>query len=207
VTDIRVVLQAVDQLSLAGLAQCLAPCEGFTVLPAREWTSATVAVVATDLWTPTVASMLRRASTTSRTRVILVIDTLAEADLLTAIECRVVAVLPRRVAATSALERTIRQAAVGGGVLSPEMVGKLMHHVEQMHREVLAPNGLTGSGLTAREIDVLRLMADGYDTAEIGSELCYSERTVKNVIYGITHRLNLRSRSHAVAYALRSGVV
>ena len=61
--------------------------------------------------------------------------------------------------------------------------------------------------LTPREIDVLRLMADGLDTNEIAGELCYSERTVKNVIYGVTHRLKLRNRSHAVAYALRTGMI
>jgi DNA-binding NarL/FixJ family response regulator len=38
-------------------------------------------------------------------------------------------------------------------------------------------------------------------------KLCYSERTVKNVIYELTSRLKLRSRSHAVAYAMRSGLI
>jgi DNA-binding CsgD family transcriptional regulator len=72
---------------------------------------------------------------------------------------------------------------------------------------VLQPHGLSTAGLTPREIDVLRLMADGLDTAEIASQLCYSERTVKNVIYGVTNRLKLRNRSHAVAYALRAGEI
>jgi len=49
--------------------------------------------------------------------------------------------------------------------------------------------------------------ADGFDTNEIAGKLCYSERTVKNVIYGVTHRLKLRNRSHAVAYALRAGMI
>jgi DNA-binding CsgD family transcriptional regulator len=72
---------------------------------------------------------------------------------------------------------------------------------------MFASYGVNPSGLTAREVDVLRLMAEGLDTAEIAGKLCYSERTVKNVIYGITHRLKLRNRSHAVAYALRSGMI
>ncbi len=54
---------------------------------------------------------------------------------------------------------------------------------------------------------MLRLMADGMDTAEIAQKLCYSERTVKNVIYGVTSRLNLRNRPHAVAYAMRAGAI
>jgi DNA-binding CsgD family transcriptional regulator len=54
---------------------------------------------------------------------------------------------------------------------------------------------------------VLRLVADGYDTAEIARKLAYSERTVKNVLHNITARLHLRNRPHAVAYALRQGFI
>jgi DNA-binding NarL/FixJ family response regulator len=54
---------------------------------------------------------------------------------------------------------------------------------------------------------VLRLMADGFDTGEIGQRLFYSERTVKNIVHDITSRLHLRNRTHAVAYALRQGFI
>ena len=54
---------------------------------------------------------------------------------------------------------------------------------------------------------MLRLVADGYDTAEIAQQLAYSERTVKNVLHDVTTRLQLRNRSHAVAYALREGLI
>lgn len=54
---------------------------------------------------------------------------------------------------------------------------------------------------------MLRLTADGFDTGEIAGRLCYSERTVKNVIYGVTHRLKPHNRSHAMAYALRTGMI
>lgn len=58
-----------------------------------------------------------------------------------------------------------------------------------------------------REIEVLRLLADGHDTASIARQLHYCERTVKNVIHDITNRHRLRNRTHAVAYALRHGVI
>ena len=70
---------------------------------------------------------------------------------------------------------------------------------------MLAPRGLTFSGLTPRETQVLKLVADGHDTSEIALALCYSERTVKNVLHDLTTRLQLRNRSHAVAYAVREG--
>jgi DNA-binding NarL/FixJ family response regulator len=79
--------------------------------------------------------------------------------------------------------------------------------VGKLQRQVLAPRGLTFSGLTPREAEVLRLVADGLDTCEIASRLCYSERTVKNVLHDLNTRLQLRNRSHAVAYAVREGLI
>jgi len=52
-----------------------------------------------------------------------------------------------------------------------------------------------------------RLVAEGLDTAEIAHKLCYSERTVKNALHDVTSRLQLRNRSHAVAYALKQGLI
>ena len=77
----------------------------------------------------------------------------------------------------------------------------------RLQREVLSPRGMAFSGLTDREANVLRLVADGYDTAEIADRLAWSERTVKNVIHDITTRHQLRNRSHAVAYAVRAGLI
>ena len=54
---------------------------------------------------------------------------------------------------------------------------------------------------------MLRLVADGLDTSEIASRMCYSERTVKNVLHDLTTRLQLKNRTHAVAYAVREGLI
>ena len=77
----------------------------------------------------------------------------------------------------------------------------------RLQRQVLAPRGLTFTGLTPRETEVLRLVADGHDTSEIATRLCYSERTVKNVLHDLNIRLQLRNRSQAVAYAVREGLI
>ncbi|MEV0490206.1 response regulator transcription factor [Streptomyces atratus] len=58
------------------------------------------------------------------------------------------------------------------------------------------------SAFSPRDIDVLRLLADGWDTVEV-AWLNYSERTIESVIASMMNRLGLRNRSHAVAYALR----
>ncbi|WP_436535552.1 response regulator transcription factor [Actinoplanes sp. HUAS TT8] len=204
---VRVVLQASDPVSHAGLASLLRSGAELNLLRAGDRTGGRALVFACDRFGPETVAALRRAAAEIGLPVVLVINEIAEAELLTAIECRVVAILHRSAVTADRLIRTVIAAANGGGVMPPNMVGELLKHIERLQREVLAPNGLNVSGLTTREIDVLRLMADGLDTNEIAGQLCYSERTVKNVIHGLTHRLNLRNRSHAVAYALRAGMI
>jgi DNA-binding NarL/FixJ family response regulator len=61
--------------------------------------------------------------------------------------------------------------------------------------------------LTDREGKVLKLLADGFDTAEVGRRLFYSERTVKSIVHHVTSRLKVRNRTQAVAYALKHGLI
>lgn len=63
------------------------------------------------------------------------------------------------------------------------------------------------SPLTQREHDVLELIAEGEPTREVALRLSYSERTVKNVLHDVTVKLGARSRSHAVAHAVRKGLI
>lgn len=77
----------------------------------------------------------------------------------------------------------------------------------RLQRHVLTPYGLNRTGLSDRETQVLLLVADGLDTHEIARRLAYSERAVKNVLPDVTSRLQPRNRSHAVAYALREGLI
>ena len=65
----------------------------------------------------------------------------------------------------------------------------------------------TGPELTAREQRVLALVADGLPTREIGEELHYSERTVKKVLGDVVVKLGARSRSQAIARAVRQGII
>jgi DNA-binding NarL/FixJ family response regulator len=205
--QVRVAVQASDPISDAGLTSCLESRPELVVVPATRPENADVVVVAPARLSAGVLADMRQAAAETGTPIVLVVDDLNEADLLTAVECRVVAVLPRAAVTAERLRHSVLAAASGGGVLPPHLLGELLKHVERLQREVLAPRGLNSAGLSPREVDVLRLMADGLDTVEIARELCYSERTVKNIIYGITTRLNLRNRSHAVAYAMRAGMI
>ncbi len=58
-----------------------------------------------------------------------------------------------------------------------------------------------------RDLSVLRLLADGRSTAGIAEDLAYSESTIKNVIHDLVRQLGARNRAHAVAKAIRSGLI
>jgi DNA-binding NarL/FixJ family response regulator len=140
-------------------------------------------------------------------RIVLLVSRVDDRSLLAAAEAGVTGVVRRSEATAGNLAAAIRSAAAGEGTLPPDLLGRLLRQVGQIQRQVLSPRGLTFSGLTEREASVVRLLADGYDTAEIAHHLFYSERTVKNIIHDITSRLELRNRTHAVAYAIREGLI
>jgi DNA-binding NarL/FixJ family response regulator len=103
--------------------------------------------------------------------------------------------------------RTLVTVAQGGGSLPSSLQGTLMQQVRLTQREILGPRGLTASGISTREVDVLRLVAEGQELSDIATKLSYSERTVKYVLYGLMKRLQLRNRAHAVSYAIRAGLI
>lgn len=138
---------------------------------------------------------------------IVVATAIDDAGLVTAAESGVAGLIRRKDATPENLVRVISRVNSGEGEVPGDMLGRLMTQLGRLQRQVLTPRGLTFTGLTPREVQVLRLVADGHDTAEIAQELCYSERTVKNVLHDLTTRLQLRNRSHAVAYALREGLI
>jgi DNA-binding NarL/FixJ family response regulator len=140
-------------------------------------------------------------------RIMLVVTLVDDSALVLAAEAGVAGLLRREDASPDMVVRTIQRVARGDGEVPPDLLGRLLEQVGRLQRQVLAPRGLTFTGLTPRETQVLRLVADGYDTSEIALEMCYSERTVKNVLHDLTTRLQLRNRTHAVAYAIREGLI
>jgi DNA-binding NarL/FixJ family response regulator len=101
--------------------------------------------------------------------------------------------------------------------LTPERLGLSLRAVAAgattmltTYRSQLPASGAasaTGPELTSREQRVLALVADGLPTREIGEELHYSERTVKKVLGDVVVKLGARSRSQAIARAVRQGII
>ncbi|MEU3649836.1 response regulator transcription factor [Lentzea sp. NPDC034063] len=180
---------------------------GVEPLPVERWHDAAVLVVAHDHLQIADLRALREKTPALAKPVVLVVRDIREAQLLGAVECGVRAVLPLQQATVDSLVQAVKVVAAGMGRLPEKLIGPLLEQVHQLHEKVLLPNGLTSSGLTPREINVLTLLANGMDSTEVADALWYSERTVKNIIQGMISRLNLRNRVHAVAYAARAGVI
>lgn len=204
---IAVYVFAHDPISQAGLASQLRGRPELHVVD-DDIDRAQVAVVVVDEVDEETTRVVRAIQRNNGIpRVVLVVTRLDDAGMLAGVEAGACALLRRSEALPDRLLSAVRSAATGDGSVPADLLGRLLEHVGQLQRQVLSPRGITLSGLTEREIEVLRLVADGYDTSQIASSLAYSERTIKNVIHDVTARLNLRNRSHAVAYAVRQGLI
>ncbi|MEU9120896.1 response regulator transcription factor [Streptomyces sp. NPDC048506] len=169
--------------------------------------SADVVVTAVEHADDAAVDALRQLSAAPDPRFLVIVDGNWYADLHRALDTGVRAVLFRSDFTWAGFGEAIRAVGEGQGDLPAALQGRLMDQVRRTHRDVLAPRGLTASGLTTREVEVLRLVAEGHDLNYVAQQLRYSERTVKKVLYGMTKRFNLRNRAHAVSYAIRSGLI
>ena len=130
-----------------------------------------------------------------------------EQGVLSSVQAGAVGYLSKDTLTPEALANGVRAAASGAGVMAPEALGSLLRGISRVSREMLEPRGLSLCRLTAREQQVLRLVAEGHATREVANRLCYSERTVKNVVHDAVTKLNARTRSQAVAEAVRAGLI
>ncbi|MEC3980601.1 response regulator transcription factor [Amycolatopsis sp. H20-H5] len=208
---VEVTVQASDPITRSGAISLLHTRSDLHVLSEGEHARADVLLVMeehiTDEVLATMRDLVRQSDRLAGPDVVIIVDHFRESDLMAAIECGVVAILPRHETGGAELIATVLAAGDGTASLPPRLQGALLSQVQRMRRDVLEPNGLTLSGLASRECDVLRLVAEGLGTEEIAVKLSYSERTVKNVLYGLMTRCGLNNRAHAVAYALRAGAI
>lgn len=102
------------------------------------------------------------------------------------------------------LFEAVRVVARGDALLTPNVTRRLIDEFVRI-RPRINPDRV--SGLTAREVDVLRLIAAGRSNAEIGAELYVSSETVKTHVSRILAKLDARDRTQAVIAAYESGIV
>ncbi|WP_254792905.1 response regulator transcription factor [Streptomyces sp. CC77] len=204
---VRVAVHAADPLTHAGLAGYVEGDRRLLLVDRTEQADTTV-LVADTVGGETLGALHRLAATRATGPFLVVVGTRWTADIALAAECGVRAVLWRRDTTPDTFTRALVDLSEGGGSLPPDLQGRLLDQIERTYRDVLIPQGLAhGRRLTVREADILRLISEGCDLAEIAEKLAYSERTVKNILYRVMGRLELRNRAHAVSYAIRSGLI
>lgn len=147
---------------------------------------------------------LRRALELTRGSLVRLVTVAGSVDdnlLVEAIEAGVSGAMTRSEVSPRAFLHCLRSVAGGHGFLPAAALSQLA--------------GAPGSGrrgrlvgdLTGRELDVLRLLSGGDSTREIATSLCYSEKTVKNIVHDVLVRMNCRNRAQAVALATRRGLI
>ncbi len=103
------------------------------------------------------------------------------------------------------LMQGIRAASVGESLISPHIASKVLQRIRAA--SVDAGGVVARPELSDRETEVLKLIANGKDNAEIAQELHISPKTVKNHISNILMKLQIDNRIQAAVYAVRSGLV
>jgi DNA-binding NarL/FixJ family response regulator len=197
-TRTSVFVFAADPVTQAGLACLLRDRAEIELIEGASIDAARVAVLAADDLGEETRRLIRATQRDGVPRVVIVTDQMDEASIFDAVEAGACGFVRRTEATPQRLAEVVRRAERGEGSVPDDMIGALMRR---------AGAAASPAPLDEREIEVLRLVAEGYDTAEIASQMAYSERTIKNVLHDVTSRLELRNRSHAVAWAIRNGLI
>jgi DNA-binding NarL/FixJ family response regulator len=201
----RVYVYAKDAILRTGVASQLRRSPQVKLAEEYGFDAEGVAIVAADEVGEELIGAIRaiRRSCTSKVIVIAIRLTMAEATA--AVEAGAWAFVRRCDARPDSLVSSIRAVALAEEPPASveEALGNLVNQLEPGIR--VAPG--RPAGLTDRDVEVLRLMADGHSTAGIAQDLSYSESTIKNIIHAIVRELGARNRAHAVAMALRSQLI
>jgi DNA-binding NarL/FixJ family response regulator len=104
------------------------------------------------------------------------------------------------------LLRGIHAAARGESLVSPPIAAKVLQRVRATATSIQDAEAIRAE-LSERELQVLKLIANGKDNADIAAELHISPKTVKNHISNILMKLQIENRIQAAVYAVRSGIV
>ena len=110
------------------------------------------------------------------------------------------AILYRHELTPELLVATVRAVLQGRTSMPTDLLPRLLTKAARADR-------VERGALADRELAVLRMLADGEDTRGIAQGLCYSERTVKNVVHDVLTKLGCRTRAQAVATATRAGII
>ncbi len=101
------------------------------------------------------------------------------------------------------LAEAARKAALGEAVLHPQVAARVVQELRGASQDAVNPF----TDLSERELEVLKLIADGASNEQIAERLVISEKTVKSHVSNILSKLHVADRTQAAVYAWREGVV
>ncbi|MBW3589624.1 MAG: response regulator transcription factor [Actinobacteria bacterium] len=125
-----------------------------------------------------------------------------EADLYEAIKAGASGYLLKEISIEE-VANAVRAVEAGQSLISPSMASKLLTEFATMVKKTDDRQPLPAPRLTERELQVLKLVAQGLNNRDIAKDLFISENTVKNHVRNILEKLHLHSRMEAVVYAVR----
>lgn len=214
-TDIRVLLVDDQELVRSGLRRILRRKDGFEVVgecsDGSEVPAAVAAyapdVVVMDLRMRTVDGIeaTRRLVAQPDAPPVLALTTFDDDELLSGVLRAGAAGFLLKDSPAEELIRGVRAVATGNALLDPAVTGRVL----ATYRSSTEPAAelIDDDALSARELDVLRLIGRGLSNGEIADELVISEVTVKSHVGRIFTKLDLRDRAAAIVYAFDRGIV
>jgi DNA-binding NarL/FixJ family response regulator len=141
------------------------------------------------------------------TRVVMLSVSEDDADLYAAIRAGASGYLLKEISVEE-VARAVRAVQGGQSLISPRMAGRLMDEFAALARRAEeSPRPASMPRLTERELEVLRLVAEGLNNGDIAKRLFISQNTVKNHVRNILEKLQLHSRMEAVVYAVREKIL
>jgi DNA-binding NarL/FixJ family response regulator len=136
------------------------------------------------------------------TKIIMLTVSDEEEDLYEAIKAGATGYLLKEISIEEVAD-AVRAVTQGQTLISPSMASKLIAEFTNLAKRATDRQQVPVPRLTERELDVLRLVAQGITNREIAEQLFIAENTVKNHVRNILEKLHLHSRMEAVLYAVR----
>jgi DNA-binding NarL/FixJ family response regulator len=218
-TRTPVFLYAGDPVSAAGAKAQLIFEPSIELVGPMDVDRARVALVIADAVDASLAKVAKAIQRDGIPHVVVVASRFEEGGVVEAVAAGVVGFLRRNEATCARLVELITGADRSVSLLPEGLLKRasVQFHptagpqaVVDMRRPVAEPGPVATVSdlrLSAREVEILRLVAEGYDTTEVAEQLAYSESTIKGVLAKAMVKLDARNRCQAVAVAVRLGLI
>jgi DNA-binding NarL/FixJ family response regulator len=214
---IRVVICDDHALFRRGLAMVLEEEPGIAVVGEAEDGEAAVTaaeelapdVILMDVRMPKLSGIEATKAIAERapaTRIVMLTVSDEEEDLYEAVKAGAAGYLLKEISIEE-VASAVRSVMSGESLITPSMASKLLTEFTNLSKRADAKQGMPSPRLTGRELEVLKLVAQGMSNKEIAAELYISENTVKNHVRNILEKLHLHSRMEAVVYAVREKIL